>query len=47
MNKKEGIKKQASFENKLPGLKLSFVRTIINFSCIVYSCNFKFSFENI
>ena len=34
--KKEGIKKQASFENKLPGLKLSFVRTIINFSCIVY-----------
>lgn len=34
--KKEGVKKQASFENKLPGLKLSIVRSIINFSSVVY-----------
>lgn len=34
--KKEGVKKQSSFENKLPGLKLSIVRSIINFSTIVY-----------
>ncbi len=34
--KKEGVKKQASFENKLPGLKLSIVRNVINFSTIVY-----------
>ena len=34
--KKEGVKKQASFENKLPGLKLSAVRAIINFSSIIY-----------
>ncbi len=34
--KKEGIKKQSSFENKLPGLKLSLVRTIVNFSSIIY-----------
>ncbi len=34
--KKEGVKKQASFENKLPGLKLSLVRSIINFSSIIY-----------
>ena len=34
--KKEGVKKQASFENKLPGLKLSVVRSIINFSSIIY-----------
>ena len=34
--KKEGVKKQSSFENKLPGLKLSFVKTIINFSSIIY-----------
>ena len=34
--KKEGIKKQSSFENKLPGLKLSLVRSIINFSTIIY-----------
>jgi len=34
--KKEGVKKQSSFENKLPGLKLSIVRTIINFSTIIY-----------
>ena len=34
--KKEGVKKQASFENKLPGLKLSIVRTFINFSSIIY-----------
>ena len=34
--KKEGVKKQASFENKLPGLKLSLVRSIINFSTIIY-----------
>ena len=34
--KKEGVKKQASFENKLPGLKLSVVRAFINFSSIIY-----------
>jgi len=34
--KKEGVKKQASFENKLPGLKLSVVRSFINFSSIIY-----------
>ena len=34
--KKEGVKKQSSFENKLPGLKLSLVRTFINFSSIIY-----------
>jgi len=34
--KKEGIIKQASFENKLPGLKLSIVRVVINFSSIIY-----------
>jgi len=34
--KKEGVKKQASFENKLPGLKLSLVRAIVNFSSIIY-----------
>ena len=34
--KKEGVKKQASFENKLPGLRLSVVRSIINFSSIIY-----------
>ena len=34
--KKEGVKKQASFENKLPGLKLTLVRSIINFSTIIY-----------
>ena len=35
--KKEGVKKQSSFENKLPGLKLTLVRTIINFSSIFAS----------
>ena len=34
--KKEGVKKQASFENRLPGLKLSLVRHIVNFSSIIY-----------
>ena len=34
--KKEGVKKQASFENKLPGLKLSLVRNVINFSAIIH-----------
>ena len=34
--KKEGVIKQASFENKLPGLKLSVVRSVINFSSIIY-----------
>ena len=34
--KKEGVVKQASFENKLPGLKLSVVRSVINFSSIIY-----------
>ena len=34
--KKEGVKKQSSFENKLPGLKLSLVRSVINFSSIIY-----------
>ena len=34
--KKEGVKKQASFENKLPGLKLSVVRAFVNFSSIIY-----------
>ena len=34
--KKEGIKKQSSFENKLPGLKLSLVRAVVNFSSIIY-----------
>ena len=34
--KKEGVKKQSSFENKLPGLKLSVVRAIVNFSSIIY-----------
>jgi len=34
--KKEGVIKQASFENKLPGLKLSIVRSFINFSSIIY-----------
>ena len=34
--KKEGVIKQPSFENKLPGLKLSIVRSIINFSSIIY-----------
>ena len=34
--KKEGVVKQSSFENKLPGLKLSIVRAGINFSSIIY-----------
>ena len=34
--KKEGIKKQPSFENKLPGLKLSIVRSLVNFSSVIY-----------
>ena len=34
--KKEGHKKQASFENKLPGLKLSIVRNFVDFSTIIY-----------
>ena len=34
--KKEGVKKQSSFENKLPGLKLSTVRAFVNFSSIIY-----------
>ena len=34
--KKEGVIKQASFENKLPGLKLGVVRAVINFSSIIY-----------
>ena len=34
--KKYEIKKQASFENKLPGIKLSFVRSLLRFSSIVY-----------
>ena len=34
--KKEGVKKQSSFENKLPGLKLSSVRALIDFSSILY-----------
>ena len=40
--KKEGIKKQASFENKLPGLKLSVVRAIINYSVIIYKAIISF-----
>ena len=40
--KKEGIKKQSSFENKLPGLKLSIVRAIINFSVIIYKAIVSF-----
>jgi len=34
--KKEGVIKQASFENKLPGLKLSLAKAIVNFSSIIY-----------
>lgn len=40
--KKEGVKKQASFENKLPGLKLSIVRSVINFSGLVYRAVISF-----
>ena len=34
--KKQGVIKQSSFENKLPGLKLGIVRAVINFSGIIY-----------
>ncbi len=34
--KKYEIKKQSSFENKLPGIKLSIARNIIRFSTIIY-----------